>query len=67
MQGKNSKEEKEQMNYLTRAYVRITERKGQSMTEYALILSAIAVVAFATYNSLGNKIVNVVNGIITDL
>ncbi len=55
------------MNYLTRAYVRITERKGQSMTEYALILSAIAVVAFATYNSLGNKIVNVVNGIITDL
>jgi Flp pilus assembly pilin Flp len=67
MQGKNYKEEKEQMNYLTRAYVRITERKGQSMTEYALILSAIAVVAFATYNSLGNKIVNVVNGIITDL
>jgi Flp pilus assembly pilin Flp len=56
-----------QMNYLTKAYVRITERKGQSMTEYALILSAVAVVAFATYNSLGNKIGTLLNNVINDL
>jgi len=55
------------MHLFSRIYVRITERKGQSMTEYALILSAVAVVAFAVYDNLGNQIVNVVNGIITDL
>lgn len=41
--------------------------KGQTMTEYALILAAIAVVAFATYNLLGDEIVLMVTDIISDL
>jgi Flp pilus assembly pilin Flp len=41
--------------------------KGQTMTEYALILAAIAVVAFATYNLLGDQIVIMVQDIIDDL
>ncbi len=55
------------MNFLTRTYVRITERKGQAMTEYALILSAVAIVAFLTYKSLGNNIGNLLNNVISDL
>ncbi len=55
------------MNYLTKAYVRVTERKGQAMTEYALILSAVAVVAFLTYKSLGNTIGTLLNNVISDL
>jgi Flp pilus assembly pilin Flp len=55
------------MNFLTKAYVRMSERKGQAMTEYALILSAVAVVAFLTYQSLGNKIGTLLNNVISDL
>jgi len=55
------------MNFLTRTYVRITERKGQAMTEYALILSAVAIVAIIAYQSLGNKIGTLVNNVISDL
>jgi Flp pilus assembly pilin Flp len=32
---------------------RLSERKGQTMTEYALLLAGIAVAAFAGYSSLG--------------
>jgi Flp pilus assembly pilin Flp len=55
------------MKYLTKAYVRITERKGQAMTEYALILSAVAVVAFLTYQTLGTKIGTLLTTVIGDL
>jgi Flp pilus assembly pilin Flp len=55
------------MSLLIATYVRMTERKGQAMTEYALILSAVAVVAFLTYNSLGNKIGTLLNNVINDL
>jgi len=55
------------MNFLTKAYVRVTERKGQAMTEYALILAAVAVVAIVAYQSLGNAITNKVNAIVSDL
>ena len=55
------------MHLFTKAYVRITERKGQTMTEYALILSAVAVVAFLSYQSLGNKIGTLLNNVISDL
>jgi Flp pilus assembly pilin Flp len=55
------------MYSLTNTYVRITERKGQAMTEYALILSAVAVVAFLTYQSLGNAIGTLLNNVISDL
>jgi len=55
------------MSFLTKAYVRITERKGQAMTEYALILAAVAVVAIIAYQALGNSITNQVNAIVSDL
>ncbi len=55
------------MNFLTKAYVRMTERKGQAMTEYALILSAVAVVAFITYKALGSAITGLLGSVITDL
>jgi Flp pilus assembly pilin Flp len=55
------------MNFLTKAYVKVSERKGQAMTEYALILAAVAVVAFVTYQTLGNKIVTLLTNVIGDL
>jgi Flp pilus assembly pilin Flp len=45
------------MNWITRMYVKATEsHKGQTMTEYALILSAVAVVVFIGYNTMGTDI-----------
>ena len=41
--------------------------KGQTMTEYALILAAIAVVVYATYKLLGNDINSLVTAIDSDL
>ncbi len=32
---------------------RLSERKGQTMTEYALLLAGVAAIAMAGYNSLG--------------
>ncbi len=37
------------------------------MTEYALILAAVAIVVFVTYQTMGNDINSLVNGINTDL
>jgi len=37
------------------------------MTEYALILAAIAVAAFSTYAALGNRLVNLVSTVTTNL
>ena len=49
------------MDFVTKGYVRANEfrpkmAKGQTMTEYALIMAAIAVVCIAAYNTLGGKI-----------
>jgi len=55
------------MQLFTKAYVRLTERKGQAMTEYALILAAVAVVAMIAYNGLGTNVTNEVNNIVNDL
>lgn len=55
------------MDFLTKAFVRMTERKGQAMTEYALILSAVAVVAFVTYKTLGTTIVALLGSVNADL
>ena len=55
------------MDFLTRTYVRITERKGQAMTEYALIIAAVAVVCIVSYQALGNAVKNQVNNIVSDL
>ena len=60
------------MELLTKTVIKVREwhkglSKGQTMTEYALIMAAIAVVVFVTYNTMGNDINSVVNGINVDL
>jgi Flp pilus assembly pilin Flp len=52
------------MELLTKLFVRAREwHKGQTMTEYALILAAVAVVVFVTYEVMGQDINSLVNGI----
>ena len=41
--------------------------RGQTMTEYALILAAVAIVVYATYQVMGNDIGSLVNKINTAL
>ena len=55
------------MKPLLRTYVRIREAPGQTMTEYALIMAAIAVACFTAYNLLGNDIKILLNNIAADL
>jgi Flp pilus assembly pilin Flp len=54
------------MESLTRMFVKAREaQRGQTMTEYALILSAVAVVVFVGYQTLGttiNSLVTAVDG-----
>ncbi len=42
-------------------------RTGQTMTEYALIMAAIAIVAIVAYTTLGTTIVTLVNNVIACL
>lgn len=42
-------------------------KSGQTMTEYALILAVVAVVAVATYITLGTKIVAVIGSVVAAL
>ena len=60
------------MELITKTLVRVREwhkalGKGQTMTEYALIMAAVAVVVFVTYQTMGNDIGSLVNKINTDL
>ena len=60
------------MNFLTMLYVKVREfhkglSKGQTMTEYALILAAVAVVVFVTYEVMGQDITALVISIDSDL
>ncbi len=60
------------MNFLTTLYVKVREfhkglSRGQTMTEYALILAAVAVVVFVTYEVMGQQINTLVNFIDSDL
>jgi Flp pilus assembly pilin Flp len=41
----------------------VSSTRGQTMTEYALILAAIAVVVYGTYRALGNNIGSLANGV----
>ncbi len=44
-------------NFFTKMYVKAREAsRGQTMTEYALILSAVAVVVFVGYKTMGSDI-----------
>jgi Flp pilus assembly pilin Flp len=52
------------MDFLTTLFVKVREwPKGQTMTEYALILAAVAVVVFVTYQIMGQDINSLVNSI----
>ena len=60
------------MEMVTRMFVKAREwhkglNKGQTMTEYALILAAVAVVVFITYEIMGQDIQSMVSKIDTDL
>ncbi|MDO8432395.1 MAG: hypothetical protein Q7S58_08315 [Candidatus Binatus sp.] len=45
------------MNYLTKLFVAVrAQRNGQTMTEYVLILAAVAVAGMTAYTLLGGKI-----------
>lgn len=56
------------MGTLLKAFVRIREASsGQTMTEYALIMAAIAVACFAAYNTFGNTVAGYVNNLAADL
>jgi Flp pilus assembly pilin Flp len=56
------------MEFFTRMFVKAREwHKGQTMTEYALILAAVAVVVFVTYEILGQDINGLVKSIDSDL
>jgi Flp pilus assembly pilin Flp len=41
--------------------------KGQTMTEYALILAAVAIAAYLTYQVMGQDISTMVTGITSEL
>lgn len=60
------------MEFATRMFVKAREwhkglEKGQTMTEYALILAAVAVVVYLTYKAMGNDISTLVNAVDSDL
>jgi Flp pilus assembly pilin Flp len=60
------------VNFLTTLYLKVCEfhkglSKGQAMTEYALILAAVAVVVFVTYEVMGQDITALVISIDSDL
>jgi len=50
------------MEAIRKMYVKLQNmRRGQTMTEYALILAAVAVVVFITYEVMGQSISTMVN------
>ena len=60
------------MKSVTNLYVSVREwykalSKGQTMTEYALILAAVAIVVFVTYQLMGQDIGSLVNKVDNDL
>ena len=57
-----------EMESMTKMFIRVRESvvrnaRGQTMTEYALILAAIAVVVYGTYRALGNNIGSLASGV----
>jgi Flp pilus assembly pilin Flp len=52
------------MDMIRRIFVRLGEfHRGQTMTEYALILSAVAVVVFVGYQTMGTDIGNLLTSV----
>jgi Flp pilus assembly pilin Flp len=62
------KERGYEMHTMTKMFIHARESlvrstRGQTMTEYALILAAVAVVVYGTYKALGNNIGSLANGV----
>jgi Flp pilus assembly pilin Flp len=56
------------MDFARKAFVKVNEyRRGQTMTEYALILSAVAVVVFVAYQTMGTTISGLLGSVDTNL
>ena len=56
------------MDTIRKLYVKADQfSRGQTMTEYALILAAVAVVVFAGYQLLGTDINNLLSSVDTKL
>jgi Flp pilus assembly pilin Flp len=56
------------MDFMTNLYAKSREwhkgfSKGQTMTEYALILAAVAIVVYVTYQLMGQDIGSLVNNV----
>lgn len=56
------------MELVTKTFIRARESvirnaRGQTMTEYALILAAVAIVVYGTYKALGNSISSFASGV----
>jgi Flp pilus assembly pilin Flp len=56
------------MSYLQYIYLKLQRHQSaQTMTEYALILAAVAIVVYVTYQVMGQDITSMVNKIDTAL
>jgi Flp pilus assembly pilin Flp len=60
------------VDIFTKAFLKVRERlvcahRAQTMTEYALILAAIAVVVYGTYAAMGNNIGSLASGVDSSL
>jgi Flp pilus assembly pilin Flp len=57
------------MKSIVARYVRVRESviRGQTMTEYALILAAIAVVVYGVYAVMGNNLATLASGVDSSL
>jgi len=55
------------MERLTKLMLRAKSQRGQGMTEYALILALVSVVAIATLTSLGTAITTELGKVVTAL
>jgi Flp pilus assembly pilin Flp len=56
------------MNYINKLMVRVREsKKGQTMTEYVLIIAAIAVAGYVAYQGLEGGINTIIAKVTTEL
>jgi len=56
------------MRFLVVAYMKTRQQlRGQTMTEYAMILAAVAIVVFVTYQLMGQDVSSMVNNVDTAL
>jgi Flp pilus assembly pilin Flp len=55
-------------NLFLKMYVRLCEKQsGQTLAEYALIFAALSIAAFVAYQSIGNSVVVLGNGLSSEL